>query len=106
MRLLEDEKTLAPGLSVFWTGVHHRSSIAVKVATERGAVFASDSFFRVENVTQNRPIGINESMEETLIAYDRLRCEADLLLPLYYPEVFERHPGGRVAWVAIRDATR
>lgn len=89
VRLLEDEETLAPGLSVFWTGVHHRSTVAVRVETPNGVVIASDAFFRRENVTQNRPIGINESMEEALVAYDRIRREADILVPLYDPVVFE-----------------
>jgi hypothetical protein len=95
--LLEDEEEIAPGLSVFWTGVHHRSSLAVKVATSAGVVIASDAFFRYENVEQNRPIGINESMEEAMVAYDRIRREADILIPLYDPRVFDRHPGGHVA---------
>ncbi len=97
VRLLEEEDELLPGLSVFWTGVHHRSSLAVKVRTARGKVIASDAFFRYENVEQNRPIGINESLEEAMVAYERIRREADILLPLYDPRVFERHPGGRVA---------
>jgi glyoxylase-like metal-dependent hydrolase (beta-lactamase superfamily II) len=96
VRLVEDEE-IAPGVSVFWTGGHHRSSLAVKVQTEQGMVIASDCFFRYENVTENRPLGINESMDEILIAYDRIRREADLLIPLYDPRVFERHPSGRVA---------
>ena len=97
VRLLADEEELLPGLSVFWTGAHHRSSLAVKVRTARGTVIASDAFFRYENVEQNRPLGINESLEEAMVAYDRIRREADLLLPLYDPRVFERHAGGRVA---------
>lgn len=97
VRLLADEEELLPGLLVFWTGGHHRSSLAVKVQTARGALIASDVFFRAENVDQNRPLGINESLEEILVAYDRIRREADVLLPLYDPRLFERHPDGRVA---------
>jgi len=97
VRLLEEEAELLPGLSVFWTGGHHRSSLAVKVQTTQGNVIASDSFFRYENVEQNRPLGINESLEEVLVAYDRIRREAEILIPLYDPRVFQRHPGGRVA---------
>lgn len=73
VRLLEDEEELRPGLSVFRTGAHHRSSLAVKVATGQGAVIGSDCFMRPENITQNRPLGINESLAETLAAYDRIR---------------------------------
>ncbi|MFO0980385.1 MAG: hypothetical protein U1E76_01355 [Planctomycetota bacterium] len=97
VHLLQDEEQIAPGLSVFWTGVHHRSSIAVKIATSKGAVIASDCFFKYDNVEQLRPLGINESLEECLVAYDRLRAEASVLLPLYDPDVLLRHEGGRVA---------
>lgn len=94
VRLLEDEDEIAPGLRVFWTGSHHRSSMAVAVDTDEGNVVASDCFFRYENVEENRPLGINESLEETLSAYERIRNEADVLIPLYDPRVFERHPDG------------
>ncbi len=98
VRLLDDEEELLPGLSVFWVGAHHRSSVAVKAATGEGAVIASDCFMRKENVTENRPLGINESLAETLAAYDRIRREADVLVPLYDPAVFQRHPNGIGAW--------
>jgi hypothetical protein len=97
VRLLDDEEELAPGLSVFWTGVHHRNSVAVKALTAKGAVIASDAFFRYENVERMHPIGINESMEEALVAYSRIKRDANILIPLYDPRVFERHPGGHVA---------
>jgi hypothetical protein len=97
VRLLDDEEEIEPGLAVFWTGVHHRSSLAITVRTEQGTVIASDSFFRYENVEQMRPLGINESLEEALVAYHRIRREADVLLPLYDPRVFERFANGRVA---------
>jgi hypothetical protein len=94
---LIDDSEIVPGVSTFWTGVHHRSSLAVKIETSVGAVIASDSFMRVENITRMRPIGICESMEEALIAYHRIAAEADILIPLYDPHVFTRHPGGRIA---------
>jgi hypothetical protein len=36
-------------------------------------------------------------MSEALTAYDRIAREADILIPLYDPAVFDRHPGGRIA---------
>jgi glyoxylase-like metal-dependent hydrolase (beta-lactamase superfamily II) len=97
IRLLDDEDTLAPGLSTFFTGVHHRASIAVRFETAAGTVIASDSAFRYRNVEAGEILGINENMYEALDAYARFRREADILIPLYEDEVFERHPGGRVA---------
>lgn len=94
VRLLEDEEEILPGLRCFWTGAHHRSSMAVSISTREGRVIASDCFFRYENITENRPLGINESLSETLAAYERIRAEAEILIPLYDPRVFDRHPNG------------
>ena len=96
VRLVEDEE-IVPGVETFWTGVHHRASLAVKIRTRVGTVIAGDAFMRVDNIARRHPIGINESMEEALVAYDRIAREADILIPLYDPAVFERHPGGRIA---------
>jgi hypothetical protein len=96
VRLVEDEE-IVPGIETFWTGTHHRSSLAVRIHSHAGVVIASDAFMRIENVIRRHPIGINESMEEALIAYDRMAREADILVPLYDPAVFDRYPGGRIA---------
>lgn len=96
MTMMENEHELAPGVSAFWTGVHHRSSIAVRVPTGEGAVIFSDCFFRYENITQNRILGINENMYEALAAYERIRNSADILVPMYDLRVLEDHPGGRI----------
>lgn len=85
---------LAPVSLLLRDGAHHRSSPAVKVATGQDAVIASDCFMRPQNVTENRPLGINESLAETLAAYDRIHREADILIPLYDPGVFQQHPDG------------
>lgn len=96
VRLVGDEE-IVPGVETFWTGTHHRSSLAIKIQTRAGVVIASDAFMRIENIMRRHPIGINESMEEALVAYNRIAGEADILVPLYDPGVFDRHPGGRIA---------
>jgi hypothetical protein len=96
VRLVEDEE-IVPGVETFWTGVHHRASLAVKIHSRAGVVIAGDAFMRIENITRRHPIGINESMEEALNTYERIAREADIIVPLYDPAVFERHPGGRIA---------
>ena len=50
LRLLADEEEIMPGLSVFWAGVHHRSSMAVSIDTERGKLIVTDSFFKYGNI--------------------------------------------------------
>jgi hypothetical protein len=97
VRLLEDEDTIVPGIRTFWTGVHHRSSIAVCVDTSKGQVVFSDSVFKYDNVEKNIPLGLSESLDECAIAYERIRREAKILVPAYEPEVMKRHPNGLIA---------
>ena len=90
LRLLEDEEEVLPGLRCFWTGVHHRSSMAYAIETEQGTVIASDCFFKYENIEKTIPLGIMESLNECMAAYKRIAKEADILLPLYDPAVPDR----------------
>jgi glyoxylase-like metal-dependent hydrolase (beta-lactamase superfamily II) len=85
LRLLEDEEEVLPGLRAFWTGAHHRSSMAYAMETDRGTVIASDCFFKYPNIVESIPLGIMESLEECMRAYSRIKKEANILLPLYDP---------------------
>jgi glyoxylase-like metal-dependent hydrolase (beta-lactamase superfamily II) len=96
VRLLEDEDEVAPGIRTWWTGNHHRASIAVEIDTAAGIVVASDAFFVYENVEDNRPLGISENMYEGLAAFARARGVADHLIPLYDPRVVDRYPNGTI----------
>ncbi len=97
VKLLEDEDEIVDGVTTFWTGTHHRHSVAIKIESSAGTVVTSDSFFYFENIEDRYPIGIMESMEEALEAYDRIKKESDLIIPLYDPKVYERYPNGVVA---------
>ncbi len=96
VKLLEDEDEIIEGITKLWTGVHHRSSIAVKISSLAGTIITGDSFFYFENIEDGWPIGITESIEECLMAYERIKKEADLIVPLYDPRVFERYADGVV----------
>ena len=98
MNMMKNEQNILPGVDVFWTGVHHRSSVAVKVQTKAGAVIFSDCMFRYEHITEGRMLGISENMYEALEAYARIRREADILVPMYEPRVLEKHPGGKIGY--------
>ena len=93
LRLLEDEEEVLPGIRAFWTGVHHRSSMAYVIDSAKGNVVVSDCFFKYRNVESMIPLGIMESLEECMRAYERIRKEAGILLPLYDPLVPERLSG-------------
>jgi glyoxylase-like metal-dependent hydrolase (beta-lactamase superfamily II) len=90
LRLLEDEEEVLPGIRAFWTGVHHRSSMAYVIDSAKGKTVVSDCFFKYKNIESMIPLGIMESLEECMRAYERIRKEADFLLPLYDPLVPDR----------------
>ncbi len=96
VRLLEDDDEIAPGISAWWAGTHHRSSMTYTVDTAKGRVAISDCAFKYENL-EGHPLGIGESLAEGHRAYSRIRREADHFIPLYDPKVLERYPGGVVA---------
>lgn len=97
VRLLADEDELAPGLRTWWSGVHHRASVVVEVDTRRGVAAISDSYFVLDNVEKDIPIGINENMYEAIAAYARVRDTADIVVPLYDPGNLDRFPDGSIA---------
>lgn len=97
IHLIEDEAEICPGIRVFWSGVHHRASQAICVETKKGTVVATDSVFKYPNYEDGKPLGIQESMEEYHTLCDRLTREADIVVPLYEPEVLNRFPDGKIA---------
>ncbi len=98
VRLLEDVEEILPGIEAICVGAHHRSSMAYLIETAAaGRVGVTDCCFKYGNIERNHPLGIMESLEECLAAYELLRKEADTVIPLYDPEVLKRFPDGKVA---------
>jgi glyoxylase-like metal-dependent hydrolase (beta-lactamase superfamily II) len=97
VKLLEDEDTLVPGIRTWWAGTHNRATVVVEVDTAHGVVALSDAYMYLENVVDDRPLGIAESIEEGIRAYARVRATADHVIPLMDPRNFDRFPGGVVA---------
>jgi glyoxylase-like metal-dependent hydrolase (beta-lactamase superfamily II) len=96
VRLLNDEDEIIPGLSCFWTGVHHRSSMCFVIETVKGRVGVSDCVFKYENIEAGEPLGIQESLEEYYVACERIKRETEIFIPLYEPDVLKRFPNGKV----------
>lgn len=96
VHLLDDEEQIAPGLRTWWSGGHHRASMVVEVDTSAGTVAISDTYFYLDNVTRNIPIGISENIYEALACYRRVRESGAIVLPLYDPKNSERFPGGSI----------
>lgn len=98
VHLAEDEEEILPGIRVFWIGGHTTSAQAVCVDTAKGSVIMpGDTIFKYENIEQNIPIGMLESYEETMLAMERIRGEAAIVLPGHEINIPERHPEGKIA---------
>jgi glyoxylase-like metal-dependent hydrolase (beta-lactamase superfamily II) len=95
LHLVEDEEIL-PGLRFWWTGVHHRGSMAVSVQTARGKVSFGDCAFVFENLDERRPIGCLESMAEWNDVYPKL-MDADIVLPFHDSRLLDQYPDGVIA---------
>lgn len=93
---LVDDAQILPGLRYWWTGVHHRGSMAVSVQTGKGKVNFADCAFVYENLEEKRPIGCLESMAEWTEVYPRL-MDADIVLPFHDNRLLERYPDGAIA---------
>jgi len=96
VHLLEEDDQIAPGITTFFTGVHHPSSMAIVIETVDGRAVYTDSSFYFRNVEEDIPVGIGRSLEEARRSYARIRKVADLLIPAYDPDLFKRYPGGRI----------
>jgi hypothetical protein len=96
VRLIADDEEILPGIRARWVGTHHRSSMAFLVETAAGIVAISDCFFKYPNFEQNIPLGVQESMEECMRSYALIHRSANLIAPLYDPDVLRRHPGGKI----------
>ena len=98
IRLLDDESEILPGLHASWVGAHHRSSMVFFIDTAKsGRVAVTDCCFKYGNIEKMHPLGIMESLPECMAAYQRIRNEADVVIPLYDPEVLKRFPEGKIA---------
>ena len=92
----KDEEVL-PDIRVFWIGGHTPADQAVSIQTSKGkAIITSDTVFLYRNIEEKIPIGFFYNLEECYDAMERIREEADIVLPTHDPKVLERHPGGRI----------
>ncbi len=98
LHLLPDEEIeVVPGIRAWFCGAHHRSSMVYLVETAAGRVALTDAVFKYRNYEERIPLGLSESLEEHYRLYARLKREADVVVPLYDPQVIKRHPKGVIA---------
>jgi N-acyl homoserine lactone hydrolase len=92
-----DDQEIVPGVSVFYTGGHTPCSQAVSIQTAAGkAIITGDVVSLYGHIEENIPVAYCHDLLECYRAMDRIRAEADIILPTHDPEVLVRHPGGRI----------
>jgi len=95
LHLAKDEEEILPGIRVFWVGGHSICSQAIAIETNLGrAVITGDVVFKYRNIEENIPIGLPYSTEQCIAAMERIRREADIVLPGHDPEILKRYPRG------------
>ncbi|WP_326642704.1 hypothetical protein OG884_05285 [Streptosporangium sp. NBC_01755] len=99
VRLLADEDEVVPGIRTWWTGSHHRASMAVEIDSTAGVVTVTDAYFTRRNLDTDQPIGICENIYEAMAAHERVRRVADVPLTIYDADQLIRYPDGVVAAV-------
>jgi N-acyl homoserine lactone hydrolase len=96
--LAEEDQEIIPGISCFYTGGHTLCGQAVKVRTKSGnVILAGDVAFLYGNFERNHPVGLITNVQECYQAMNRIRREADIIIPGHDPEILSRYPGGYIA---------
>jgi glyoxylase-like metal-dependent hydrolase (beta-lactamase superfamily II) len=86
--VLEGDKEIREGLRCVRVGGHTPGLQSLLVATDAGMVaVASDVSILARNVEEDIPVGFNCNLEECFLGMERLRTEADHVLPSHDPAV-------------------
>ena len=92
LNLLDDEAQPLPGIRTFWIGGHTPCCQAVAIDTKDGtAIITSDTVSTWEHLEKNIPPGSLWDLPQCFAAYDRIRREADIVLPTHEPNLGEKY---------------
>ncbi len=94
--LLDGDRALADGVRAVWTGGHSPGHQQIEVELHSGlAIVTGDNAYLAEpSVTEQVPPGYVTSIDETMRALEQIRRQADHVLPMHDPAVYERYPHG------------
>jgi glyoxylase-like metal-dependent hydrolase (beta-lactamase superfamily II) len=86
--LLDDEDEPLPDIRTFWIGGHTPCCQAVKVLCAGGqAIITSDTVSTWEHLEKNIAPASLFDLPQCFEAYDRIRAEADIILPTHEPNL-------------------
>jgi glyoxylase-like metal-dependent hydrolase (beta-lactamase superfamily II) len=92
---IEGDLELEPGIRLLKLGGHSPGCTAVMVDTAEGTVaLAGDGVYNYKNLELNWPMGAFIDMEAVMRGFDRLRSEADVIVPNHDWAFREKYPTG------------
>lgn len=95
IELLDYEGDIIPGVKYFRLGAHSPGFTAVAVNTNAGrVVLAGDIMIDNFNIKYNWPAGFYYRLDEFETAYNRIRKEADIIIPGHDWKVWDIYPNG------------
>lgn len=97
LQIIEGDYEIEPGVRLEKIGGHTPGSMVVMVDTAVGTVcLTSDVMYNYKNLELNWPMGSFWDLPELLAGYDRLRKEADIIVPEHDWKFLEVHPTGTI----------
>lgn len=97
VQIIEGDLQLAPGVKLIRIGGHTPGTMVVVVDTAEGRVcLAGDIMYNYKNLELNWPTGSFWDLQDLMGGYDRLRLEADVIIPGHDWEFRQRYPSGTI----------
>ena len=94
---IDGDAQIADGVRLVKIGGHTPGCLVVMVETALGTVcLTSDVMYNYRNLELNWPMGSFWNLPELMRGYDRIRAEADLIVPEHDWQFRELFPDGRI----------
>jgi len=95
--LIDGDVVLEPGVKLLKVGGHTPGSMSVVIDTGIGRVcLTSDVMYNYKNLELNWPMGSFWDLQDLMRGYDRLRVEADVLVPEHDWKFLQEFPTGTI----------
>lgn len=97
LHVIEGDHQVAEGIRAVKIGGHTPGCMVVMVDTAHGTVcLTSDVMYNYANLELNWPMGSYWDLPELMAGYDRIRTEADVIVPEHDWKFLEVHPTGTI----------
>lgn len=97
LEVIDGDMHIDPSVRLVKIGGHTPGCMVVMVETDAGTVcLTSDVMYNYKNLELNWPMGSFWDLPDLMTGYDRLRREADIIIPEHDWQFLEEHPSGTI----------